>query len=898
MTNQDIFYNTVKAVGDMSLIDSYDKLKEIQIEVEQLDDQVETKSNTLANLERKEKKLEHDKNIYEERKKIVERKTIIENALKWVQFKILREKVKRTRDTERDLTKKKDTLEEAQRPRREFLKTYEAKINAKKKQIEEADRDYLEQCNKVEEFDISDFEDSLERLSEQLRDLTQQESNRVTNRKRISQEIKDLEVFLSTNTLDPNLEENINVLVSKRSKYESNLQRTKLTLNEFEANQINNNREREKLTRARNELEDQKERKLTTLQRENPDAFAGVKWLAANRHLFQAPVHDPIMLSLDVKDKNLARYVETHIGRADLEGFVCENPEDVNILTKQLREKMKLKKINAFHSNPDHPDKFRHPQSREEMMKYEFIDYISDMYSAPAAVHAYLCNQKKLHEVPVFRVENNHSSQLKNKFHNYYIGNQKFNTRKSKYSGELSTGMEDIAGRHIIRLAAVVDTEEVERLSRELEEKQKQIISNSTRISVNKKTCDQLEVEIGKLTAEINRLRQLKKDFTNKQSELDMKRRTLQQLNAPTYDVNTKKKEIKEEKSIVVKELAKSVRIHSELTKKSISAEEKRKILHLSFQSFESENSDNMEKLNATERELDAVKAQCEENRLIWDKEKKALQDSHAKAREATGLLSNEVKYKPPEEWQLKFDALGSTDEAVLGAFLDECDSDLRHLKVIPEQTIADIEALKAKLGVAREEKDVLEKNIANKRHEAKKLKLKWMHGVQELVENVNDKFGNMMATLGYNGEISLSQGKDDIDFSSYGVKIQVRFRQGQELQDLSKGTQSGGEKSVSTAVYMMALQEMTQVPFRCVDEINQGGSLVNRILSDIFPSFTFISHTLYLIGMDEKNERAIWAMLLSVCEEHKAQYFYMAPKFPYSLPFNKHVSTFQNLMD
>ena len=44
-------------------------------------------------------------------------------------------------------------------------------------------------------------------------------------------------------------------------------------------------------------------------------------------------------------------------------------------------------------------------------------------------------------------------------------------------------------------------------------------------------------------------------------------------------------------------------------------------------------------------------------------------------------------------------------------------------------------------------------------------------------------------------------------------------------------------------------------------------------------------------LGMDEKNERAIWAMLLKVCEEHKAQYFYMAPKFPYSLPFNRPVT-------
>lgn len=42
---------------------------------------------------------------------------------------------------------------------------------------------------------------------------------------------------------------------------------------------------------------------------------------------------------------------------------------------------------------------------------------------------------------------------------------------------------------------------------------------------------------------------------------------------------------------------------------------------------------------------------------------------------------------------------------------------------------------------------------------------------------------------------------------------------------------------------------------------------------------------------MDERNERAIWAQLLKVCKEHQAQYFYMAPKFPYSLPFNEQVT-------
>jgi len=288
-------------------------------------------------------------------------------------------------------------------------------------------------------------------------------------------------------------------------------------------------------------------------------------------------------------------------------------------------------------------------------------------------------------------------------------------------------------------------------------------------------------------------------------------------------------------------------------------------LLHLSFQNIESENSDNSERLAALNRELEAAKSQFKEVSDVWNVEKKSLQERHSEARKATGILSEDVKYKPPEEWQKKFDELGSTDEAVLGAYLDEFDSELKHMKKIPEQTIADIETLKEKLAAAKEDLEMLEKEIANKKHEAKKLKMKWINGVQELVEGVNDKFGRMMMDLKYMGQISLSQGNNEIDFSSYGIKIQVRFRGGQELQDLSKGTQSGGEKSVTTAVYMMALQELTQVPFRCVDEINQ--------------------------GMDERNERAIWAMLLNVCEEHKAQYFYMAPKFPYSLPFDRQVT-------
>ena len=158
----------------------------------------------------------------------------------------------------------------------------------------------------------------------------------------------------------------------------------------------------------------------------------------------------------------------------------------------------------------------------------------------------------------------------------------------------------------------------------------------------------------------------------------------------------------------------------------------------------------------------------------MWDRDKRNLQERHSEARKATGILSNDVKYKPPEDWQKKFDNLGSNDENVLSALLDECVGELKHVRKIPDKTIQNIEELKQKLILAKEEKDHLESEMANTSHEANKVKRKWINEVESLVENINDRFGSMMAELGYADQISLSQGKRDIDFSSYGVKIQV----------------------------------------------------------------------------------------------------------------------------
>lgn len=53
-----------------------------------------------------------------------------------------------------------------------------------------------------------------------------------------------------------------------------------------------------------------------------------------------------------------------------------------------------------------------------------------------------------------------------------------------------------------------------------------------------------------------------------------------------------------------------------------------------------------------------------------------------------------------------------------------------------------------------------------------------------------------------------------------------MKYREEQGLCLLDSMRQSGGEKSVATMLFLMALQHISQAPIRIVDEINQVWSL------------------------------------------------------------------------
>lgn len=170
------------------------------------------------------------------------------------------------------------------------------------------------------------------------------------------------------------------------------------------------------------------------------------------------------------------------------------------------------------------------------------------------------------------------------------------------------------------------------------------------------------------------------------------------------------------------------------------------------------------------------------------------------------------------------------------------------------EQRKHAIEGLRRNLASEQNRADALENQM-------QQLHDQWFPEIQRIVNSINKNFSKFFAKMGFVGEVELNR-KAERDYDDYGIQIRVQYRDNEKLQALNRHVQSGGERAVAIAVYTLSLQHLTMVPFRCVDEINQ--------------------------GMDPKNERKIFQMLVDItCQEGQSQYFFITPKLLPDLPYS-----------
>lgn len=252
-----------------------------------------------------------------------------------------------------------------------------------------------------------------------------------------------------------------------------------------------------------------------------------------------------------------------------------------------------------------------------------------------------------------------------------------------------------------------------------------------------------------------------------------------------------------------------------------------------------------------------------------------AKQRMNAKLREcrtAAPLMDDDNEPLPLKE-KLEQLPVETIEEAQ--AALEEADAKANSIDENPDVMIQ-YEKLKQDIVETKDELDNLGDAKDAQLQEIQRLKEPWEAALDNSLSKVNTLFAQYMQELGCAGEIVLRKGSAEPppaatpgtqepvthNFADWGVEIQVKFREKAKMAVLSAQRHSGGERSVSTIMYLMALQELMVSPFRCVDEINQ--------------------------GLDERNERLVFRRIVQNSTKpptrddltnHSGQYFLITPK-------------------
>uniref|UniRef100_A0A2D4GUZ2 Structural maintenance of chromosomes protein 5 n=3 Tax=Micrurus corallinus TaxID=54390 RepID=A0A2D4GUZ2_MICCO len=168
---------------------------------------------------------------------------------------------------------------------------------------------------------------------------------------------------------------------------------------------------------------------------------------------------------------------------------------------------------------------------------------------------------------------------------------------------------------------------------------------------------------------------------------------------------------------------------------------------------------------------------------------------------------------------------------------------------------VKEIAQMTTELEEKKKELDSYRKNISQ-------VKERWLNPLKKMIDQINEKFSSFFSSMQCAGEIDLHTENEE-EYDKYGIRIRVKFHSGMQLHELTHYHQSGGEKSVCTMLYLMALQELNRCPFRVVDEINQ--------------------------GMDPINERRVFDVVVeTACKKSTSQYFFITPKLLQNLSYGE----------
>lgn len=851
---------TEKSIGPPEMHRYHCELKNFREKEKQLETLCKEKTEYLEKMVQRNERYKQDVERFYERKRHLDLIEMLEAKRPWVEYENVRqeyEEVKLARDRVKDEVRKlKDgqipitrRIEEIEMQRHNL----EAQIKAKATDIKETSQKCKQKQDVIERKD--------KHIEELQQALTVKQNAELDRQRRISNTrkmIEDLQNELRTTENCVNLQPQIDDITN-------DLRRVQDEKESCESEIIDKLKERETLEKEKKSVNDQivqfdnlMNQKEDKLRQRYRDTYDAVLWLRNNRDKFKQRVYEPIMLMINMKDNKNAKYIENHIPSNDLRAFVFESQEDMEVFLKEVRDNKKLRVNAVIAPRSSYAD--RAPsRSLNELKQYGFFSYLRELFDAPAPVMSYLCSQYHIHEVPVGTERTRERIERviqETRLKQMYTAEEKYVVKTSFYSNKVISSNTSLKVAQF--LTVTVDLEQRRHLEEHLKEinrKLQAVESGLIALREKNKHLEHKDNELRQRKKELlerkNKKRQLEQKISSKLGSLKLMEQDTCNLEEEERKANTKIKEINVQKAKLVTELTNLIKICTSL--------------HIQKVDLILQNTTVISEKNKLESDYMAASSQLrvkEQHFIELDENRqRLLQKCKELMRRARQVCNLGAEQTVPQEYQTAFQDLPNTLDEIDALLTEErsrasCFTGLNPT-VVEEYTKREeeIEQLTEELKIKKVELDKYRESISQ-------VKERWLNPLKELVEKINEKFSNFFSSMQCAGEVDLHIENEE-DYDKYGIRIRVKFRSSTQLHELTPHHQSGGERSVSTMLYLMALQELNRCPFRVVDEINQ--------------------------GMDPINERRVFEMVVNTaCKENTSQYFFITPKLLQNLPYSE----------
>ncbi|XP_046972426.1 structural maintenance of chromosomes protein 5 [Vanessa cardui] len=608
-----------------------------------------------------------------------------------------------------------------------------------------------------------------------------------------------------------------------------------------------------------NTLKDVNNERLRTLERYHKDTYKAVEWLRENGHLFKHPVYEPMMLLINFTEPKYARYLEATVPVRDLVAFTFECKDDMNRFLRSARRECGLRAVNAVCAPPAPAAPPAPPAPPPAHLGFHC--YLSQALRAPPALQRYLCAAYGLHRIPVGdRHTYEHADRVPPSITCFFTENHKFTVRTSSYSREVSSSTFELRPARL--LANTLDVERIgaleaelaklEKLKKEKESQLSNLESQLTTLEAQEKEINTAKIEIDNIIGKMVNLSTLIRLQERKTNEI---------ANERAVDTEHERAICKaKQKEAVLKQC----RQHNELLtifKRLHQMVLKRKLITIKLEKTR-------ENINEYKSKLRKSKGELTEHKELIENGERQIKQLDLKVNEILTKLKRICNNKLPNDrdfpYAEQFNALPS-NLSQLQEHRSELETRMNAINPGDAQTIKEYEEKEREIAKLENQETNTKSQIIKLQDKINKLKRQWLTDVEELINNININFTEMFRRVDCAGEVKLEKGEKEDDFSSYGIGIWVKFREKEQMMQLSRHTQSGGERALTTALYLLALQSLVAVPFRCVDEINQ--------------------------GMDSVNDRKMIQLLVKETTDlQNSQYFLLTPKLLPNLEYNEHI--------